>query len=175
MEGIHMILAVDVSYRGKEAIVAGVLFHDWADDEPIQQYLISCQVPANYMPGQFFRRELPCIGELLKQVNTKLNCIVIDGYVHLGRERAPGLGKHLFDMLEQRIVVIGVAKSPFENTPKSCEVLRGKSRKPLYITTAGIKQERAKMLIQNMHGTDRIPTLLKHADKLCKIKTNAQG
>lgn len=163
-----MILAVDVDYRDQEAIVAGILFHNWTDEKPLREYLISCQVSDDYMPSQFFRRELPCIGELLTHVNTELECIIIDGFVHLGKEKKPGLGMHLWDMLEQKVVVIGVAKSPFKNTPKSCELLRGKSKTPLYVTAEGIKQERAKLLIRNMHGEDRLPTLLKLADRLCR-------
>jgi deoxyribonuclease V len=163
-----MILAIDVDYRDQEAIVAGVLFRDWSDEEPLQEFLISCQIPSNYMPGEFYRRELPCIAELLTYVNTELECILIDGFVHLGRELEPGLGMHLWNMLEQKVVVIGVAKSPFKYTPKSCEVRRGKSKKPLFVTAEGIKQERAKLLIRNMHGNDRIPALLRHADRLCR-------
>ena len=45
-------------------------------------------------PGQFYKRELPCILELLKQVNPLPNYIVIDGYVYLGGDEKPGLGKH---------------------------------------------------------------------------------
>ena len=163
-----MILAVDVDYHDQEAIVAGVLFHDWTDEKSSQEYLISCEVPDDYMPGYFFRRELPCIAELLSHINTELECIVIDGFVHLGVDMEPGFGMHLWDMLEQKVVVIGVAKSPFKNTPKTCELRRGKSKKPLYVTATGIKQERAKLLIRNMHGEDRLPTMLKLVDRLCK-------
>jgi deoxyribonuclease V len=163
-----LILAVDVDYRGNEAIVAGVLFQDWTDDKPIKEILIACMVPDQYMPGQFFRRELPCIAELLTHVNTDLECILIDGYVHLGKEKEAGLGMHLWDMLEEKIAVIGVAKSPFKDTPNSCEVLRGRSNKPLFVTAQGIRQDRAKFLIRDMHGEDRIPTLLKLVDRLCK-------
>lgn len=163
-----MILAIDVDYRDQEAIVAGVLFCDWTDEKSLQEFLISCQVPSNYMPGKFYRRELPCIAEFLTHVNTELECIVIDGFVHLGKKKEPGLGMHLWDMLDEKVVVIGVAKSPFKNTPKSCKLLRGKSKKPLFVTAQGIKQDRAKLLIRNMHGNDRIPALLKHADRLCK-------
>jgi deoxyribonuclease V len=163
-----LILAVDVDYRDQEAIVAGILFHNWTDEIPLREYLISCQVPDDYMPGQFFRRELPCIGELLTHINNELECIIIDGFVHLGSEMKPGLGMHLWDMLEQKVVVIGVAKSPFKNSPESCEVLRGKSKRPLFVTAQGIKQDRAKLLIRKMHGNDRIPALLKHTDRLCK-------
>ena len=163
-----MILAVDVTYHKDAAIVGGVLFYDWTDAEPLKELVISCSVPDNYMPGQFYRRELPCIAALLEQVPETLDFILIDGYVHLGSSREPGLGKHLRDMLEQKVAVIGVAKTAYKDTPKSCEVLRGKSRNPLYVTADGITQDRAVFLIRNMHGNDRIPTLLKHVDRLCR-------
>lgn len=162
-----MILAVDVAYKKEAAIVGGVFFSEWTDEKPLKEMLISCSIPSNYMPGEFYRRELPCIAALLEQVHEDLDCIVIDGFVYLGREKEPGLGKHLHDMLDQKIAVIGVAKTPFKDTPESCEVLRGKSGNPLYVTAEGIKDDRAKLLIKNMHGPDRIPTLLKYVDRLC--------
>jgi deoxyribonuclease V len=163
-----MNLAVDVVYKKKAAIVGGVFFRNWTDEKPLRELVISCSIPDNYMPGQFYRRELPCIAALLEQVPEPLDCIIIDGFVYLGSAKEPGLGKHLSDMLEQKIAVIGVAKSPFTDTPKSCEVLRGKSKNPLYVTAEGIKGERAKLLIKTMHGQDRIPTLLKYVDLLCR-------
>lgn len=164
----RMILAVDVSYKDDAAIVGGVLFHDWVDDKPAKELLISCSVPGNYLPGQFYRRELPCIAALLEHIADPLDAILIDGYVYLGRSREPGLGKHLRDMLDNDVVVIGVAKTPFKDTPKSCELLRGKSRTPLYVTAEGMSLEQAKLLVRNMHGKDRIPTLLKRADRICR-------
>jgi len=163
-----MILAVDVTYHKEAAIVGGVLFLNWTDEKPLRELVISCSVPENYMPGQFYRRELPCIAALLGQVPEPLDCILIDGFVFLGRNKDPGLGKHLRDMLEQKVAVIGVAKTPFRDTPKSCEVLHGKSRKPLYVTAAGIQEEKAKFFIKSMHGNTRIPTLLKYVDRLCR-------
>jgi deoxyribonuclease V len=163
-----MILAVDVAYHKETAIVGGVLFCNWTDEKPLKELVISCSIPDNYMPGQFYRRELPCIAALLEHVPEALDCIIIDGFVYLGSTKEPGLGKHLHDMLGQKVVVIGVAKTPFKDTPKSCEVLRGKSRNPLYITADGIKEDKAKFLIKGMHGKDRIPTLLKHVDLLCR-------
>jgi deoxyinosine 3'endonuclease (endonuclease V) len=35
-----MILAVDVDYRGHEAIVAGILFRDWTDETPLRKIII---------------------------------------------------------------------------------------------------------------------------------------
>ena len=167
-QAITMILAVDVAYHKEAALVGGVLFRDWSDEKPLRELLISCEVPDNYMPGQFYRRELPCIAALLEQVSEPLDYILIDGFVYLGRNKDPGLGKHLHDMLEQGVAVLGVAKTPFKDTPKSCEVLRGKSRKPLYVTAAGIQGDRAKFFIKSMHGKTRIPTLLKYVDRLCR-------
>lgn len=163
-----MILAVDVVYQRDEAIVAGVLFHDWPDEKPVRELVISCAIPESYLPGQFYRRELPCIAALLEQISEKLDCIVIDGFVYLGQSRKPGLGKHLRNVLDQKVAVIGVAKSPYKETPQSSEVLRGSSRTPLYVTAEGISEERAKFLVRSMHGKNRIPTLLKRVDRLCK-------
>ncbi len=164
----NMILAVDVSYQGDTALVGGVLFRDWSDDKPARELLISCSVPDNYLPGQFYRRELPCIVALLQQVTEPLTCIVIDGFVYLGRAQEPGLGKHLRDMLDNNVAVIGVAKTPYRDTPESCQLLRGKSRKPLYVTADGMDLEKAKFLVTSMHGQDRLPTLLKRVDRLCR-------
>ena len=163
-----MNLAVDVAYKKKAAIVGGVFFRNWKDEKPLRELVISCSIPDNYMPGQFYRRELPCIAALLEQVPEPLDCIIIDGFVYLGSAKEPGLGKHLCDMLEQKVAVIGVAKSPYTDTPKSCEVVRGKSLNPLYVTADGINEGRAKLLIKTMHGQDRIPTLLKYVDRLCR-------
>jgi len=162
-----MILAVDVAYQNDTALVGGILFRDWSDPKPLEELVIPCKVEDNYIPGMFYRRELPCIASLLQHVSDKPDCIIIDGFVYLGRAKTPGLGKHLYDMLEQKVAVIGVAKTPFKDTPLSCEVLRGSSKKPLYVTAAGIKEKTAKSHVQSMHGHGRIPTLLKYVDRLC--------
>jgi deoxyribonuclease V len=167
-EHASMILAMDVAYRGATATVAGVLFHDWADGRPEQEIIISCAVPDRYIPGNFYLRELPCLVSLLKTLPETPCFIIIDGFVYLGRIKKPGLGKHLYDLLGGMVAVIGVAKSPFAETPKSCELLRGRSRKPLFVTAAGLTGSRAKMLISKMHGKGRIPTLLRRADRLSK-------
>ena len=52
--------------------------------------------------------------------------------------------------------------------PKECEVYRGKSKKPLFITSVGIELEQAKQHIQSMAGKDRFPLLLKQADILSR-------
>jgi deoxyribonuclease V len=163
-----MILAMDVAYRSAKATVAGVLFRDWADERPEEEMIISCPVPERYVPGNFYLRELPCLAALLKTIPELPRFIIIDGFVYLGREKKPGLGKHLHDLLKDKATIIGVAKSPFADTPRSCELLRGRSRKPLFVTAAGLPGSRAKILISKMHGKGRIPTLLRRADRLCR-------
>jgi len=163
-----MILAMDVDYRQDKAVVAGVLLRDWQDEAPIKEIVADCDLVHDYVPGEFYRRELPCLLKLLEQINIDLNTIVIDGYVYLGKDHTPGLGRYLYDALDKPIAVIGVAKTAFKDTPASTEVRRGTSQRPLYVTAIGMDEASAKHRIQAMHGRDRIPTLLKYVDHLCR-------
>jgi len=163
-----MILAIDVDYHSNQASVAAIAFNRWSDPEPVQEWAIQVSDPAAYVPGQFYRRELPCILALLKQIEVVPECIVIDGYVYLGGERKPGLGQYLFEALDGTTPVIGVAKSRFKDTPVGVEVFRGQSKRPLYVTAAGIDETEARHLIAGMYGHHRIPALLKRVDQLCR-------
>ena len=162
-----MIGCFDVDYRGDEANAACVMFATWgasiADGECVAR--VSDVEP--YVPGQFYRRELPCLLAALKKSEGEFSVVVIDGYVWLDAGGAPGLGAHLFDALEKKVPVIGVAKTRFEGAAP-VEITRGSSRQPLFITAAGIDLALAASQIQVMHGPHRIPTLLKRADQLCR-------
>ena len=130
---------------------------------------ISCTgVPAAYEPGQFYKRELPCILKLVEENKLRVDCIVIDGYVFLDGCGKAGLGKHLYDALSGKVPVIGVAKNRFKDIGSEYEVRRGSSNRPLYITAAGIELDTAKELIRTMHGNYRVPTLLKRADQVAR-------
>ncbi len=120
-----------------------------------------------YEPGQFFRRELPCLLAVLSKL-PPVDVVVIDGYVWLGGLENPGLGAHLYQALGRRTSVVGVAKTRFKGAETTCEVLRGKSKRPLFITAAGMSQEVAAKHVHCMHGAYRIPTLLKRVDELCR-------
>jgi hypothetical protein len=48
------------------------------------------------------------------------------------------------------------------------EVLRGKSKKPLYVTAMGMLLERAADRVRTMHGEFRMPHLLSELDRLTK-------
>lgn len=89
----------------------------------------------------------------------------------MGTENKPGLGFYLFRELNENIPIIGVAKSKFANTPTEPELYRGESINPLYVTSIGIPVQDAKNIIASMHGTFRLPTLLKQVDQLCRTET----
>lgn len=163
-----MILAIDVQYDDDSALVAGVLFDKWPDAEPRRCLTKRVHDIKPYEPGNFYKRELPCIVSLLTEISECLEVIIVDGFVTLGQEPRKGLGMHLFDTLNGKTAVVGVAKKAFKDTPEICEVLRGKSSKPLYITAVGIDLEEAITAVSSMHGKHRTPTLLKMADQLCR-------
>ncbi|MFC3150029.1 endonuclease V [Litoribrevibacter euphylliae] len=166
-----MILAVDVQYDDKSAFVAGVLFDEWNAEEPTAEYISHLHEIEEYVPGNFYKRELPCILKLLNEHRLEPTCILVDGYVYLDGKQKPGLGKKLFDTLEKKIEIIGVAKRGFSGISSKYEILRGESEKPLYITTTG-ELEIAKNKVLSMCGNYRIPALLKRADQLCREAAN---
>jgi len=163
-----MIMAIDVDYRNSTAVTAGVLFSEWHSHTPEKEYTSIDENIAPYETGKFYKRELPCILELIKKHELKMQCIIVDGFVYLDDDLQPGLGKHLFDALNRTVLVVGVAKTPLPTTSDDSRIFRGKSKNPLYVTTTGDLNV-AKSNIISMHGDFRLPTLLKRADYLCRI------
>ncbi len=169
-----MILAFDTYYFEDKAKTVCLAFNDWTDSDPTNVYEEIISGIAEYEPGAFFKRELPCILSLLNKISmVNIKAIIIDGYVVLDNQRKLGLGGHLFKQIKSSIPVIGVAKSGFYGNEKNViELLRGESKKPLFITAAGMKLETATEHIQSMHGNNRIPTLLKILDTKTKTVGN---
>ena len=162
------IAAFDVHYLENDgASAAAVVFHSYDDHAPTAEYHQIHAGTAAYVPGAFYKRELPAILALLDVIHMPLHTLIVDGYVILGLR--PGLGQHLFEALGCRIPVIGVAKKHFKDV-SALSVCRGVSRKPLYVTAAGMAAEEAAACIQAMHGAHRIPTLLKRVDLLARQK-----
>lgn len=160
-----MIACVDVDYRGEGAVAACAVARDWADAEPMAEYHLPLAAVEPYVPGQFFRRELPCLLAVLGVMREPADVVIVDGYVWLGD--APGLGAHLYDALGRRVAVVGVAKTRYA-AAGAREVVRGGGRRPLYITAAGIDLDTAARQVAQMHGPYRIPTLLRRVDQLCR-------
>jgi deoxyribonuclease V len=94
--------------------------------------------------------------------------VIIDGYVWLDAESRCGLGGHLYEALQQRIPIIGVAKTAYRGAAFAISVLRGESHSPLYVTAAGLSADLAAAGVRNMHGPYRLPTLLKRVDQLAR-------
>ncbi len=163
-----MILATDVHYAERGATAAGVLFDDWNAAQPSAAVVSRFAHVAPYEPGAFYRRELPCLLGLIREHALQPDVILVDGHVFLDDAGRAGLGKHLFDALDGRVPVIGVAKTAFVGVGDDHAVLRGDSARPLYVSAAGFDLETAKAHVRAMHGAHRIPTLLKAVDRLCR-------
>jgi deoxyribonuclease V len=161
-----MIAAIDVHYKDDGSASAGtVVFADYSDLTEYRTYIKKITSVEDYIPGQFYRREMPCIMAILGMIEEKIDTVIIDGYVDVGGR--PGLGRHLWKALEGKKKIIGVAKKHYRGS-EAAKVFRGKSRQPLYVTAAGMEQPMAAGLIANMHGKFRLPTLLKQADSLSR-------
>jgi deoxyribonuclease V len=169
-----MIACLDVDYREKEAVAACVMARDWPDSKPAAKAVVRIDEVEPYEPGRFFRRELPCLLAVLEAIHTRPEVVIIDGYVWLGDERDPGLGAHLYEALGRQAAVIGVAKTRFLAARRVQEIHRGASRSPLYITAAGVDLQRAADQVRMMHGPNRIPTLLKRVDQLCRDRAGTK-
>ena len=104
---------------------------------------------------------------MIETCQLKPQIIVIDGYVWL-EENKIGLGGHLFAALNEKIPVVGVAKTRYKIHSKVREVLRGNSNNPLYVSAIGVGVDEAAKNVKNMHGEFRLPTLLKQVDQICR-------
>jgi deoxyribonuclease V len=162
-----MIAALDVRYD-EDALTgqgAAVVFDRSDDAVPLAEYTAAFKGVEPYVPGQFFKRELPCLLAVLEKVREPLDQIIVDGFVSLGDK--PGLGMHVWEAPGKRGAVIGVAKNHFRYaTP--VEIVRGSSKRPIYVTAVGIDPLVAAEAIRNMHGANRVPSLLKRVDQLTR-------
>jgi deoxyribonuclease V len=118
-----------------------------------------------YQSGEFYRRELPALHAVLDEM-TNIELLVIDGYVDLDPDGRPGLGAYAHK--EFGVPVIGVAKSHFLTATHAIPVLRGLSRRPLFVTAAGIPLPDAAQLVRDMSGAHRIPDALRLVDRLTR-------
>jgi deoxyribonuclease V len=116
------------------------------------------------VPGAFWQRKLPCLLTVLDGMEPDV--VVVDGYVWLDEAFRKGLVAHLHERVG--VPVVGVAKTAFEGSPHARAVLRGASKKPLYVTSVGMDLDEAAGAILSMHGPHRLPTLLTLADHLAR-------
>lgn len=172
-------LIFDVKYDDEKGVakVAALEFENFTDKVETNYYTQDCKIYSDYIPGEFYKRELPDIMLLIHnkigicKLRAEYDAIIVDGLYMLGKDH-PGLGAKLKEMLNSYdvdIEVIGIAKSYY----KDCEqvaglVYRGKeATKPLYVN--GSLQKDYVEIVKNMAGDYRLPYLVKQVDKLSRM------
>lgn len=165
-----MILAFDTYYFENKAKTVCMAFENWNNSDEFKIFAEILENVNEYIPGEFYKREMPCILSLLQKIDyPNIDAIIVDGFVFLDDNSKLGLGGHLYEALDCKIPVIGVAKSNFATINKNKkELCRGESKNPLYITSIGMDLDTAAENIRCMSGQYRMPTLLKELDKLTK-------
>ena len=165
-----MIACLDVDYRATGgAVVACLVFEKWESAAASNVYAAVLDQVAEYESGAFYKRELPCLLAALAKVKEPLDFILVDSYVFLDNQRKAGMGAHLYEALNPKIPVIGIAKTYFVGTDEiAAPVKRGSSQNPLFVSAIGVETAWAATKIQQMHGLNRLPTLLKEVDSLCR-------
>jgi deoxyribonuclease V len=170
-EGLKV--CVDVDYREDCVVAAGVGFAEWGDAvavfETTRRFVAA---PADYESGQFYKREMPYLLQLLGGLEHPPALVIIDGFVWLDGGRA-GLGAHLAEALVSACPVIGVAKRPFHEAANAAPLLRGTSQVPLFVSAVGVELLQAVSGIAQMHGPHRVPTLLRRVDQLSREAARA--
>lgn len=165
-----MILAFDTYYFDNKAKTVCLEFEKWNENKNFKIHTEIIENIEEYIPGEFYKRELPCIISLLNLIDLKnIEAIIVDGFVYLDDDKKYGLGGYLYEKLNKQIPIIGVAKTNFASIEKNKKaLLRGDSIKPLFITSIGIDLEEAFQKVASMAGEFRMPTLLKEMDRLTK-------
>ena len=162
-----MFAATDVQYLPTGAARAAlVLAPDAVFSSIIAEETALVPEAAPYVPGEFFRRELPPLRAVLTPALPNVELLVVDGYVDLDPSGRPGLGAHANQ--EFGVPVIGVAKTLFVTATHAIPVIRGQSAKPLFVTSAGLPLPDAAALVHAMSGKYRLPDALRRADQLAR-------
>ena len=164
--GAPRFAAVDVHYPASGgARAALVLAGDRTFSQVLAQKTAFVAEVAGYVPGEFFRRELPPVRAVVAGV-TGIELLVVDGYVDLAPDDRPGLGARVH--AELGVPVVGAAKTFFTTATHAIPVVRGHSARPLYVTAAGIPAAEAAELILRMSGRFRVPDALRQVDALAR-------
>ncbi len=168
------IALLDVHYQGAGAHAACLLADSWESESLAAGYTRDIEAVEPYEPGNFYLRELPCLLAVLELLPSQPQAVIIDGYVWLAPGDRPGLGARLYEALERSAPVVGIAKTAFagiESCTNVMPVLRGTSRRPLFVTAAGMSAEAAAEHVRRMAGPHRIPELVRLADRLSRSGT----
>ncbi len=145
-----------------------MLFTSWQSATAEASTVARITDVAPYTPGFFFQRELPCLLEVISELEARPSLVVVDGYVHLDGSGRPGLGAHLFDALQREVPIVGVAKTAFRTATTAVAIHRGTGSKPLWVSAAGLDVHAAAAHVASMAGPYRVPSLLREVDQLAR-------
>lgn len=164
-----MVIVIDADYdeTTKKGHVAGIVCETALDDHVRRTVTAIVENISDYCPGQFYKRELQCVDAILEQVDLDtIGMIIVDGFADFGTD-VRSLGTYVYD--NYHLPVIGIAKNPYKPCIiKDIEVTRGSSNRPLFVTCMGMDHGLAKEIVRQMAGENRIPFLVKEADKIAR-------
>lgn len=165
-----MIYAFDTYYFGEYAKTVCIAFENWDSEKENEILTERTAIVSDYESGAFYKRELPCILSLLKQITLNSDdLIIVDGFVTLDNNGKIGLGGYLYEALNGFVPVIGIAKNNFSAPDdQRRSVYRGDSKTPLFVTAKGADVDEVKIRVEEMAGNFRIPKLLKKLDQLTR-------
>lgn len=178
-----MILITDVFYNENEnaAHIGAITIEDWTSTTIAKQWEIDKKgIDCEYIPGQFYKREMPCLIELWNTISDEdkknIDTIIVDGFYDIWDGR-PGLGHHFHDWLIDNgydVEVVGIAKNPCRETNEfTLPVYRteasktSKWRNALWVNGSNMEHNYQEKVLK-MDGKYRIPTMIKHVDKLSR-------
>ena len=166
------IVCFDVYYYREYAKACCIVFKTEPEERVICQYCTKISPVNEYISGEFYKRELPCILAVLDEVKEgigleKISLALVDGFVLLDKGKK-GLGAYLYEALKERLPVIGVAKTPYKGSESCLKIYRGQSKNPLFISSMGIDIDSAARFVMGLGGKNRIPDMLKRVDRLTR-------
>lgn len=167
---IEKCIILDVYYLEDKKIANGAMLFI-KDNKIVSEHTLAFEGVEEYVPKEFYKRELKVLIKLMSAIEISEDMlIIIDGYVYVKNDYHPGLGYYLYEHLQRKCPIIGVAKSYLSETELVCKPIhRGNSTRPLYVSAVGMDLSEAAYLIQKMEGEYRIPTFLKRVDELSKL------
>ena len=69
---------MDVDYREQGAVASAILFEDFQSDNTLAEVSVKITQVADYEPGQFYKRELPCLTTLIDSLAIKPDVFIVD-------------------------------------------------------------------------------------------------
>lgn len=165
------IACFDVYYHEGSAKASCIVFKIEPQETILSHYNKIITPVSEYIPGEFYKRELPCLLGVYGEIKEKIDLAIVDGFVFLEKGKK-GLGEYLYEALGERIPVMGVAKTFYKGCQNYLRVYRGNSNKPLFVSSIGVEQNYAADLIKTLAGANRIPAVLKMVDRLSRSNVN---